>query len=642
MPNRSANITRLLSESKKLRRSIKIEQDSINVAERTIFISWGSEEPVERWGFVEILDFKKTSVQMTRLNTNAPFLLNHDTDDQIGVVTKAWIEDKRGRASIKFSSNKNKNGLDIFQDVVDGIRTLVSVGYAVYEAVTESVKDGMETVRCMDWEPYELSLVPIPADITVGVGRNAEQFQPNNGENRNMLEPVVPAVVAPTPVTPPSNPAPENRSQVTVSDASAAVSGERTRISEITALGNRAKLPIERINTAISEGWSADRMRQVIFEERFPTAQPVAASSPDIGMSEREKKRYSIVRAMNRLADKKPLDGLELEASNTVAKNSRREAQGFFVPTDVRATPLRDLADNPEEFHRAVRGMVSRALNADTATAGGYTIQESVLGDAMIELLRNKMVISKLGAMNLTGLVGDVAIPRQNGPAIAYWLGENDAVSETDQSIGQITLRPRRLAAQTAYSKQLLSQPSISVELFVRQDLMLILALAKDLAAIAGLGAAGQPLGIINTTGVGSVTFSGATTWPKVVSFETILGQANADRGQIGFLTTPGVKGSWKGILRATGALVNSSSFLWDNGKVNEYPAESTNQVPNNQVIFGNFNDLILADWDGLDVVVDPYTLAQNGQVRIVEMLMTDVAVRHPVSFVVSSDAGNQ
>lgn len=641
MPERSANATRLISTAEPLRRSVKIDRNSINEELREVQLSWASEEPVERWGFNEILDFAKSSVRLQRLNTNAPLLLNHDTDQQIGVVIKAWIADKRGQAIVKFS--QSKLGQEIFQDVIDGIRTLVSVGYCVYEAVTESSNGQVETVRCTDWEGHELSIVPIPADTSVGVGRSIETQSTNNGEKRNM-DPVTPVVAPVTPVTPPVTPvAPETRSTVSVEETrSTAITAERTRIAEITALGNRAKLPTDRISAAITEGWSVDRMRQVIFEERFPAAVPVATNSPDLGMSEREKKRYSIVRAMNRLADKKPLDGLELECSNAVAKNSRREAQGFFVPTDVRATRLRDLVDSPDEFHRAVRGMVQRALNADTATAGGYTVQESVLGDDMIELLRNKMVISKLGAMNLTGLVGDVAIPRQNGPATAYWLGESDSVTESDQTIGQITLRPRRLAAQTAYSKQLLAQSSISVELFVRQDLMLILALAKDLAAIAGIGAAGQPLGIVNTTGVGSVTFGGTTDWPHVVSFETKLGQANADRGSMAYLTTPGVKGAWKTILRATGAMVNSASFLWDNGKVNEYPAESTNQVPSNQVIFGNFNDLILADWDGLDVVVDPYTLAANGQVRIVEMLMTDVAVRHPVSFVVSSDAGNQ
>lgn len=618
-------------------RSDRINREKdVNETDRTVTLSFASETPVSRWGDVEILDCAASSVMLDRLNNGGSFLVNHDTGDQVGVVVKAWVESKRLYAKVKLS--RSARGEEIFQDILDGIRTLVSVGYRVHEAVLESIVEGVETFRVMLWEPLELSTVPVPADATVGVGRSDEttstiQPGPNNNNTtmkKRLLDPNAleggngTAVVQ----TPPA-PAPAVRGEV-VNEADV-LRRERTRTTEIRALGVKAKTPAEVIERAVNEGWTPDRMRTEIFENHFPAAKPVATNSPDIGMDDKEKKRYSLVRAMSRLANGKALDGLEKEASDEVGKRTGREAQGFFVPTDVQSVKLRDV--NPER---------SRALNAETATAGGYFVQETVLGDNMIELLRNKMYISSLGVTNLTGLVGDIAIPRQSGGATTYWLGEQDDTPESDQVIGQLTLRPRRLAALTAYTKQLLQQSSVSVELFVRNDLMKQLALAKDLAAIAGLGSGGQPLGIMNTTGVGSATFGGTATWPKVVSFETLVAQANADRGSMAFLTTPGVRGAWKTILKATGALVNGSSFIWDGGQVNGYPAEATNQVPGDKVIFGNFNDLVIADWDGLDIVVDPFTQAGKGNVRIVVMLMTDVGIRHPVSFVVSSDAGNQ
>lgn len=618
--------------SETFRRDFQIKPGDIDKEARTVKLSWGSEEPVDRFFGIEILDFSSASVRMGRLNGGAAFLLNHDSDQQVGAVQSADLKSKRGYAIVKISRSRD----DIWNDILDGIRTLVSVGYRIYEAVTESVKNGVETVRVIDWEPYELSLVGVPADATVGIGRSASNKVNPTQENKNMTpEELAAAEAARTrslPANPAPAPAPVPAPVIPVNEENARAAGaanERKRISEINALASRATLPDGMADEAIRDNWSADRFRQAVFEKAYPAAKPVNADA-SLDLTEKEKRSYSVVRAMNTLASKKPIDGFEKELSDEVAKRTRRESEGFFIPSDITG------------HRRSFNEREQRALSAEIAAAGGYTVQTDVLGDSMIELLRNKTLVNQLGALLLTGLVGDVAIPRQNGGAVAYWLGENDETPESDQAFGQIALRPRRLAALTGYTKQLLAQSSIGVELFVRSDLMKILAIAKDLAAINGTGANGQPLGILNTNGVGSVTFGGAPTWPQIVSFETKLGQANADRGNRAWLTTPGSKGNLKTILKATGAMVASSSFIWDANQMNGYPAEDTNQVPNDQVIFGNWNDLVMADWDGMDVVVDPYTLAAKNQIRIVLNLMTDIGLRHPASFVVSSDSGAQ
>jgi len=291
-----------------------------------------------------------------------------------------------------------------------------------------------------------------------------------------------------------------------------------------------------------------------------------------------------------------------------------------------------------------------RALGTATGSAGGFTVDTEVLGTSLIELLRNQTLVAELGARQLSGLTGNIAIPRQSGGATAYWLPPNGAVTASDQTFAQLGLVPHRLVADTAYDKELLNQSSISIEAFVREDLMRILAIEKDRAALFGLGSAGQPLGIANVTGIGSVSFSAAATWAKIVSFETKVAQANALLGKMAYLTSPGVRGVWKTATKIASS--QYSSFLWDtgangSGMVNGYRAEATNQILStgtyaDRVFFGNWADLILADWAGIDVVVNPYTLAKNGQIEVTITLWTDNGVRHAASFALSSDSGAQ
>jgi HK97 family phage major capsid protein len=292
-----------------------------------------------------------------------------------------------------------------------------------------------------------------------------------------------------------------------------------------------------------------------------------------------------------------------------------------------------------------------RALEASVFTGAGAFVQTDVLGGSLIELLRNKTLLNQLGTINLTGLQGNIAIPRQSGAASAYWLHEAATVTRTQQTVAQLGLTPKRLSAGTAYTKQFLAQSSIDPEAFVRDDLMKVLAIAKDLAGIAGTGGA-QPLGIVNTPLVNIVAFGGAATLAKVLEFETDIMTANADLGAMNWLTNISVRNKWKTIAQLG---TTFPIFLCGpDNKANGYMMNVTNQVPvtaavatnsftvDNQVIFGAFNQAIMADWAGMDVVVDPYTLALQNQVAITVCILTDFGLRHPQSFAKSSDSGTQ
>ena len=406
---------------------------------------------------------------------------------------------------------------------------------------------------------------------------------------------------------------------------------EQKRVSDILALGEQHGC-LELARQAVTDGTDLDSFKDTVLT-RVYNAKKAQEINADIGMTNEDADAFSIVRAIRQIADKGRLDGIEKEASEATAKISRREPKGFFIPQDVMK---RAFARNLD--------MVRNALSAGVGTSGGYLIGTEVLAADMIELLRNKTLVANLGARTLSGLVGNIAIPKQTGGATAYWLNETGEVTAADQAFAQLGLTPHRLVGDTAYSKELVMQSSIDVEAFVREDLMRVLAIAKDLSAINGSGVEGQPLGILNTTGIGSVTFGAAATWAKVIDFETQVANANADAGNMAYLTTPAVRGKWKGIAKASGYPV----YLWENGStpgsgiVNGYRAEATKQVPSDKVIFGNWSDLILAEWAGIDVVVDPYSLKKTGQIEVTITLWCDNGARHAGSFSVSADSGAQ
>jgi len=157
----------------KLFRSFGIRKEDINTEARTVNLSFSSEQPVERWFGMEILDHNPDSVDLSRLQDSAPVLVDH-SGDQVGVVMEAEVKNKKGFATLRFS--QGKRGKEVFQDIEDGIRKNVSVGYVIRK-FEETKEEGKEPVfRALDWMPLEISIVSVPADQTVGVGRSFEDL----------------------------------------------------------------------------------------------------------------------------------------------------------------------------------------------------------------------------------------------------------------------------------------------------------------------------------------------------------------------------------------------------------------------------------------------------------------------------------
>lgn len=578
-----------------LRRTFALERAAVDTATRTVQLAFSSETPVERgWG-LEILDHAPESVDLTRLNNGGALLLNHDVETQIGVVDRAMVSpDKICRAVVRFS--RSAAGEEILQDVADGIRTLVSVGYMINEMRLDSTADNVDSYRVTSWTPLEVSIVSVPADATVGVGRALTQ-------EANMPE-VKEVIAAPA--------APVADVQTITAQARDA---EVARIRELTAIGAQFD-ERELAQQYVDAGRSADEMRKAVLE-RVRTKAEVAGKAADVGLTEREVKQFSFLRVLNALAnptDRKAQEAAayEREVSDAAAKVSGKSARGFLVPGDVLRAPL------------------GRDLTVGSPTGGGDLVSTNLLAGSFVDMLRNVMITQRAGATMLRGLSGNVAIPRQTGGATAYWVAESGAPTESAQAVDQVTLSPKTVGAFTDISRRLLLQSSIDVEAFVRRDITTVLGLAIDTAALYGTGTS-QPTGVKLQTGINTVDFNAAApTYAEVVAMETEVASDNADMGTLAYIVSAAGRGALKGAEKSSG----SGQFVWEPGDtVNGYRALVSNQLASGDYWFGNWADLLIGMWSGLDIMADPYQGATSGTVRIVALQDVDVAVRHGESF---------
>ena len=566
------------------------------VEERTFEFPFSSEYPVARYFGNEILSHEGKAADLSRLNDGAPLLFNHNPDRVIGVVERAYIDGnkRRGYARVRFS--RNPFAQEILSDVKDGVLRNVSFGYSIDKMEERGSGDFVATA----WSPYEISVVSVPADPGVGIGRSLED------DNA--------ASAAPTPDPIPSM---ENTTPDLAVVRAEAAEAERARISDITSLCTKHGME-DLGRQMVESGRSIDEARAAVLDKFNIPQETVTMQAADIGLSEKESRSFSFLRAINYLSN--PTDrsareaaAFEIEASEAAAAKLGRQSRGITIPQDV----------------------LRRDLNVGTASAGGNLVATELDAGSFIDLLRNASALDQAGATVLTGLTGNVAIPRQSGAATAYWVAESGSPTESQQTVDQVSLVPRTVAAYTDFSRRLMIQSSIDVENMVRSDLASVIALKIDAAGLYGTGSNSEPLGLKNTTGIGTVDFAAAApTFTEVVDLESDVATANALLGTPVYLMNAAMRGN----LKTTKKDAGSGIFLMEGTEVNGYTGVLSNQVASGDLWFGNFADLIIGYFSGLDLMVDPYTHSTSGTVRVVAMQDVDIAVRHPESFTRGND----
>jgi HK97 family phage major capsid protein len=625
-------------------RHLEIRREWIDEKARTVEFSFSSTTPVERWYAFEILSHEPGAIDFDRILKGGALLENHDWGSHIGVIEKAWVENnERGWVRARFS--KNPHPEEVWRDVLDGIKRNVSVGYVLGEWEVREPEPGEEqteppTVIVTQWEPHEISLVSVPADYSVGLGRD----QDDSGKlyavrlktagaqsSKDRKRPSRPMATR----AQNNDPAPVNgNGDPPALEINVEVVREQTRrdeskrVREILAMANRFNCQSEAQEYIEQNRPLADFMHFVLTERC--NAQPIIRPT-EVGLSNREIRNYSILKALRELSDINGgprLTGLELEASNAMAKILKKQPEGFFIPREVMYGPMtRDLA-------------VTTPPSPPGPGGGNLVATELVL--PIIDYLRNALVVRSAGARVLAGLQGNIAIPKQTGTATAQWRTEVQPVTPSDQAFAQIALIPKRLSTMTVYSRQLVIQSSLDIEALIRSDLAAVMATEIDRAALFGSGTAPEPRGILNQVGINRWTFGTDPLFEGYVRGVVALEDAKVP------LTSP----AWVVNPRCWGAGISTPKFpntgitvVSDNDTCLGYPYLRTQQIPNTGatsglVFFGSWDQLLIGAWDGTDLVVDPYSLAQNAQIRIVIHEWADVNVRYPEAFAVSTDSG--
>lgn len=633
-------------------RTVDIRQSDIDVDARTVKIAFSSEHPVGRFFGKEILDHSRKSVMLDRLRDGGPFLLNHQAgggffggpDGVIGVIDKASIDkDRVGRAVVRFS--RAAGAEEIFQDVIDEIRTKISVGYLVHKQEVEDRDDqGRPTsFRVTSWEPLEVSMVSIPADPTVGVGRELVDDDIHTHEDSNIMAKTTELETRDAGASGAKVAVPDDVANVTL-HVTRGATAERERVSEILAV-NREFSDFglgELANEAIGKGLSVDDFRKQVLEKVKGVRLAPVTESPDIGLSAGEVKRYSICRAMLAMADHNwKTAGFERECSVAVEQKLKRAPEGFFIPWDV-MNQDRSILVPQNTLSREM--LISRLL--DKATEGADLVATDLQTGNMIELLRNASVLMAAGARTLSGLTGDIAIPRHSGGASTFWVAESTDVSESTPTFDQVALSPNTVGTFTEISRKLLIQTSLDIESFVRGDIITSIAVELDRVGLIGSGSGAEPTGVANTTGIGDVdhgTNGAVPTWAFAVEFESDVSAANAALGRLAYIMNSVTRGKYK----TTEKAASTAEFLWDTRAggtpVNGYPVWMTNALRSNltkgtgtalsEMLFGNWADLLIALWTGTDVIVNPFAKDKQGTLRITVLQDADIGVRHPASF---------
>jgi HK97 family phage major capsid protein len=635
------------------RRELPMGMQPTEKTDETLTFSFSSEAPVERFFGREILLHEQGAMDLSRLNDGAPWLWNHERGVVLGVVEKAWLgDDRRLYSTVRWSPNTTERGTEEYRrrnDIEAGIVRNVSFAYSIDDL--EERADGFYVTK---WRALEVSSVSVPADQTVGLGRALEDPWVEPEANAAEPEPA-PAAAADVEAEPvhslkcqqaaePAKPSDElpMTTEINVAELQQdARRAERDRAAAIRGMCSEFSLP-DLAEKLINDDASVDAAREVVMNElgmrkvEFQGRVHDAGAS-EIGLSKSEKKRYSFLRVAAYLADPNPRTaeaaGFELEVARAAQAKHSRSASGVLIPWEVLGANR--AAETPGQV-------------AGTFGDGGALVGTNRLDAQFIDLIRNRSAFLNSGLTMLSGLEGNVEIPKKLGTSQYYFVGENADVANSKLTFGLVNMIPRTIGVRVPISRRMMIQSSPDVENLVRMDMAESVALGMDSSIGYGTGSNGQPLGIINTTGIGSVTLAGGTAkdfpaslgggsalncgdWGDYVDLETELAIDNLDDGSMRYIMNSVVRGALKQTLRASAA--GSDYIMTDSGQVNGYQVTVSNQMQQNDVLFGNFADCVVGMWSGLDVVIDPYTQSASGQVILTVHQDFDVALRRPQSF---------
>jgi HK97 family phage major capsid protein len=418
---------------------------------------------------------------------------------------------------------------------------------------------------------------------------------------------------------------------------------EITRVRSITAMGEQNKMQVL-AETLIESGKTVVEARAIFDRELSQRNQqrPLGQSAPDYyapDVPQREMREYSLLRAYrSRIPGTKEYteNCLEKEISNDIAAKTGK-VDGINIP--YRNLGLIGVRDRD-------------VLNTGTQASGGYLIQETVLGNQFIELLRNKSSVLSAGATFLPNLTGNYSMPGQASGTTAYWISENEAVVPDTITFRNVPFTQRTIAARLGITRNMIMQSSVEVENIARRDLATAIALGLDEAALRGTGDGKQPLGVLNTPGIGGTGLGNdgaALTWTNLVALWKSIMVGNGDVGTLGWIMPAAVAAKLMITPMQSSGVEGNFILKPDSDKLILYPYQITEQMPSNltkgngtnlaSILLGVWSEFVIANWGTLTIDMNPYGQSWGtGGVEMLAMQSADTGVRNPACFAAYTD----
>ncbi|MDO8864043.1 phage major capsid protein [Haliea sp. E1-2-M8] len=556
-----------------------------------------TETPVLRSFGYEVLDMTRVDLSRAPL----PLIESHDANKvNIGVFEDISVDGDKLRGFIRLG--KSARAQELAEDIRAGIVRSVSVGYNLSDPIETGERDGHPVIR-FAFQPYELSLVAAPADTNSGIYRS-------KGNTTMTTE--------------------------TKTRARQESADEQLRLDCIRQASERFDLPTLGMR-AIAEGWPVEKFQTealLATAERNENSRqyhdegdttPAPSHNPnhyagmpcDNSKYGRAMEGYSLLKLMRGLSDPKQLAeaGLEVEISRDMQKVLGRSSRGILVPYEA---------------------LQSRAIVKSSATSGANLVATDHLSGSFVDVLRARSLVMSLNPTVLRGLVGDVEIPRKTAGSTGYWFNSDnvDDVTESDISMDSITMAPKTVGGAVTFSHRMLVQGSPDVETLVRMDLADMISQEIDRKALNGSGASNQPRGIINTTGINTTTYavSNAPSFADVVGMETLIAADNADTERMVYLTDPTVFASLKTTPKQGSGV--EGNFIMQGNRVNDLRCFRTANMPPGYVILGDWSQLLVGFWGGIELDADPYGANfKKGSVTVRILADVDFNVRQPAAF---------
>lgn len=585
--------------NKNQKREMTLTSDVLSDTDnRTVSLAFSSENPVVRniggQEYNEILLHNPENISLERLQNKAALLFNHDFDNHIGVIESASIDsDHIGRALVRFSSVGI--GAEKYEMVREGTLSKVSVGYSILDYRIEG-----DNLLVTKWEPYEISMVSVPADDQVGVGRSLEEEKDESAHdqtsteiNGDGTEPTTEEIQVTEREEAERAQEPEEvhetdsinnteqkdfnsepEQEVQAEDES----DEKTRIAEIKAISRTFNINAEITNSAISTGISIDAFKRQVMNKQTI-------------IKEDKKMEFSLNSLIRSIMDG---DKTGIQYGN----------KGVIV---------RDA-----DFVNAVRAGV-------TTTTAKDVIHTDVLYGSFIDVLRAESVLKNFPVQMYTGLTSEIALPKLSGDFTAGFgfISENGVSPEVDANFESVVMKPKTFTGSVPLSRSVVkSCPQI--EQIVTQAIVAGSAERLETLIMQGIVAAAQAAGKVQTVD--------AYDYATIVAAQGALGDEGVPFSSISAVISPQTKATLRATLRGTNT---AAVYLFDDGDLCGVPAYDSKVLAGQDfIILGDFSKVAIAQWgDALELDMDDTTNRNRGSVIARVWADLDFVLTNPEAF---------